>query len=69
MEPDDERARCGEIDLLIRDYDGTQRESFTEAWVLEREMSIDVGNFATPRVACSKTSLKTPCSWEATVST
>ena len=34
---------AGEIDLLIRDYDGTQRESFTEAWVLEREMSIDVG--------------------------
>jgi len=33
---------AGEIDVIIRDYDGTQRESLTEAWVLEREMNIDV---------------------------
>ena len=33
---------AGEIDVIIRDYDGTHRESFTESWVLEREMAIDV---------------------------
>ncbi|MGB2372929.1 MAG: CARDB domain-containing protein [Poseidonia sp.] len=33
---------AGELDVIIRDYDGTHRESFTEAWVLEREMAIDV---------------------------
>ena len=33
---------AGEIDVIVRDYDGTHRESFTEAWVLEREMAIDV---------------------------
>ncbi len=33
---------AGEIDVIVRDYDGTYRESFTEAWVLEREMAIDV---------------------------
>ena len=32
----------GELDLFVKDYDGTQRFDFTEAWVLEREMSIDV---------------------------
>ena len=32
----------GELDLLVKDYDGTQRFDFSEAWVLEREMSIDV---------------------------
>ena len=33
---------AGEIDVIIRDYDGTQRTSMTEAWVLEREMTIEV---------------------------
>ena len=32
----------GELDLMVKDFDGTQRFDFTEAWVLEREMSIDV---------------------------
>ena len=32
----------GELDLFVKDYDGTQRFDFSEAWVLEREMSIDV---------------------------
>lgn len=32
----------GELDVVVKDYDGTQRFSFTEAWVLDREMSIEV---------------------------
>ena len=32
----------GDVDVIITDYDGTQRESFSERWVLEREMTIDV---------------------------
>ena len=32
----------GELDVLIRDYDGTSRSSFTGAWVLDRGMSIEV---------------------------
>ena len=32
----------GELDVVVRDYDGTQRFSYTEAWVLDREMSIEV---------------------------
>ena len=34
----------GEVDVVVRDYDGTQRFSFTEGWVLDREMSIDVSS-------------------------
>ena len=34
----------GELDVVVRDYDGTQRFSFTEAWVLDREMSIEVNH-------------------------
>ena len=32
----------GELDVVVRDYDGTQRFSYAEAWVLDREMSIEV---------------------------
>ncbi len=32
----------GEIDVTLRDLDGTQRYDFSEAWVLERQMSINV---------------------------
>ena len=32
----------GELDVILKDYDGTQRFDFTESWVLEREMTIDV---------------------------
>ena len=32
----------GELDVLIKDYDGTSRSSFTGAWVLDRGMSIEV---------------------------
>ena len=32
----------GELDVVVKDYDGTQRFSFTESWVLDREMSIEV---------------------------
>ena len=32
----------GELDVLIKDYDGTARSSFTGAWVLDRGMSIEV---------------------------
>jgi len=32
----------GELDLIVRDFDGTQPFDFSEAWVLEREMRIDV---------------------------
>ncbi len=32
----------GELDVLVKDYDGTQRSDFSDSWVLEREMSIDV---------------------------
>ena len=32
----------GDVDVIITDYDGTQRESFSERWVLEREMTIEV---------------------------
>jgi N-acetylneuraminic acid mutarotase len=32
----------GEVDLSIRDLDGLQRYDFSEAWVLERSMSIDL---------------------------
>ncbi len=32
----------GELDVQVKDYDGTQRFDFTESWVLEREMAIEV---------------------------
>lgn len=32
----------GEVDVVVRDYDGTQQFSFAEGWVLDREMNIDV---------------------------
>ena len=32
----------GELDVLIKDYDGTSRTSYTGAWVLDRGMSIEV---------------------------
>ena len=34
----------GELDVVVRDYDGTQRFSYAEAWVLDREMSIEVAH-------------------------
>jgi len=34
----------GELDVVVRDYDGTQSYSFDEAWVLDREMSIEVAH-------------------------
>ena len=34
----------GELDVVVRDYDGTQRVSYAEAWVLDREMSIEVAH-------------------------
>ena len=35
----------GEVDVLLQDVDGTQRYARSEAWVLDREMSIEVTNF------------------------
>ena len=32
----------GEVDVLITDYDGTQRFDFSEAWLLERGMLIEI---------------------------
>ena len=32
----------GEVDVYIRDYDGTQHFDSTDAWVLERELTIEV---------------------------
>lgn len=32
----------GELDVLIKDYDGTSRTSFTGAWVLDRAMNIEL---------------------------
>ena len=36
----------GDVDVIITDYDGTQRESFSERWVLEREMTIEVNQLS-----------------------
>ncbi len=35
---------AGEVDLTVRDLDGSQRYAFSEAWVLERSMSIDLNS-------------------------
>ena len=32
----------GELDVLVKDYDGTSRTSFTGAWVLDRAMNIEL---------------------------
>ena len=32
----------GDVDVVVKDYDGTQRYAYTESWVIEREMSINV---------------------------
>ena len=34
----------GEVDVFVKDYDGTQRFDYSEAWVLERALSISMNS-------------------------
>ena len=59
----------GELDVILKDYDGTQRFDFTESWVLEREMTIDVERLMDEQGPFSKPCPRILSSWVATPST